>query len=64
MLGQISNEAAKHKVNIDNMINKNSGDYAYTIVDINETDKALIDNLNDSFNKIDSIIKTRVIRNV
>lgn len=64
MLGQISNVAANLKVNIDNMINKNSGDYAYTIVDINETDKALIDNLNDSFNKIDSIIKTRVIRNV
>lgn len=63
MLGQISSVAAEHKVNIDNMINKNSGDYAYTIVDINETDETLINDLNASFIQIDSIIKTRVINN-
>ncbi len=64
MLGQISNVAAAHKVNIDNMINKNSGDYAYTIVDINETDETLLNDLNVSFSQIDSIIKTRLINNI
>ena len=62
MLGQISNVAGNLGVNIENMINKNSGDYAYTIVDISDSDDKVINDLNEAFKKIDAMIKTRVIK--
>ena len=34
MIGQISKYFAEKNVNIENMINKGRGDYAYTMVDV------------------------------
>lgn len=63
MLGRISNIAGKFNVNIENMMNRNSGEYAYTIVDIKEQQPETIYNLNDALSKIDGVIKTRIIHN-
>lgn len=62
MLGQISTIAGQLNINIDNMMNRNSGDFAYTIVDISDTDPTLLANVKKAFDAIDSIIFTRIIR--
>lgn len=61
MLAHISSVAGNHMINIDNMLNRNSGDYAYTLVDIQETDPKLLSKLQQDFNQIESVIKTRII---
>lgn len=62
MLGQISHIAGELNINIDNMMNRNSGDYAYTIVDISDTDPTLLAKVKQSFDGIDSMLYTRIIR--
>lgn len=64
MLAHISSVAGNHMINIDNMLNRNSGDYAYTLVDIQETNPTLLAELQHDFNQIESVIKTRIIRKI
>lgn len=58
MLSQFSNAFAAKGINIENMVNKSKGDYAYTIMDVcgdaEETAK--------EFASIDGVIKVRVIK--
>lgn len=61
MLGQISTVAANNNVNIENMINKSRGDYAYTIVDVQDIDEDLRHQVIDSFTKISNMIRVRLI---
>ncbi len=61
MIGQISNTAGNQNINIDNMMNKNNGDYAYTMVDISTQDTAKIQELKSSFETIEGMIKVRCI---
>lgn len=63
MLGQISTVAANHKLNIENMINKSRGDYAYTIVDIQDIPTEQHQHVIDSLSQIDHMIKVRLIEN-
>lgn len=56
IISQIS--ANLSEINIENMLNKSKGDYAYTILDIdNKVDESIIEKLN----AIDGVIKIRVI---
>lgn len=58
MVGQITAAIASHGENISGMINGSKGDYAYTIIDIdNEFKKEMVDGLS----KIENIIRVRVI---
>lgn len=56
IISQISNVLTE--VNIENMINKSRGDYAYTMLDV---DGKVTDDTIKSVNEIDGVIKIRVI---
>lgn len=56
MIGQISKYFADNNVNIENMINKGRGDYAYTMVDVDH-------DMGDNTIDFDGILSVRVIKN-
>ncbi|NLC79508.1 MAG: 3-phosphoglycerate dehydrogenase, partial [Ruminococcaceae bacterium] len=58
MVGQITSVLANHKHNIEHMLNKSRGDYAYTLIDINEKPD---DSCLDELKAIDGVIRIRVI---
>lgn len=64
MIEYISGVTGALDVNIDNMMNKNSGNYAYTLVDLNDTDPVVLAKLKKGFDNIDGMIKVRLIRNI
>ena len=61
MLGQISTVAANYKVNIENMINKSRNDHAYTMIDVQTVDSKTKEGLMSALNKIEGMIKVRII---
>lgn len=62
MLGQISTEVANLGINIDNMINRSREDYAYTIVDIAETNEEKIAEVAAKIQSGENIIRVRAIK--
>jgi len=58
MVGQITAVLAKHKLNIDDMLNKNKGEVAYNIIDVSGDVPA---NLKDELGAIDGVLLVRVI---
>lgn len=62
MVGQITSLISSSALNIADMVNRSRGDYAYTMIDIeNNVNDEVLANLQDNFNKIDGMITTRVI---
>ena len=61
VLGQLSTKIANGSINIDNMINRGRGDYAYTLFDINETDVDKITTVAQTLHDIDEVVRVRVI---
>lgn len=62
MVGQISSGLAKYFINIEDILNRSRGNYAYTVIDIAETDEAILAEVVENFKKIDGIVNVRVIR--
>jgi len=60
MVGQITAVLAKHKLNIDDMLNKNKGEVAYNIIDVSGDVPV---NLKDELGAIDGVLLVRVIEN-
>lgn len=58
MLSQFSNAFAAKGTNIENMVNKSKGDYAYTMMDV----AANADAVAEEVAKLDGVIKVRVIK--
>jgi D-3-phosphoglycerate dehydrogenase len=58
MLTKITALIADDNVNIENLLNKSRGDYAYTMLDIDEADVA---QLKSEIEAIDGIIRVRII---
>ncbi len=58
MVGQISHVIAESGLNIANMINRNKGDHAYNLIDI---DGSVPEDVIEKINAIDGIIFTRII---
>ena len=58
MLTSITAVVAENNVNIENMLNKSKGDYAYTMIDIAQADT---DAITSKLNAIQGIIRVRVI---
>lgn len=58
MLTSITGAVAKDGVNIENMLNKSRGDFAYTMLDINAAD---CDAIGAQLSEIDGVIRVRVI---
>ncbi len=62
MVGQISSGLAKYFINIEDILNRSRGNYAYTVIDIAETDQAVLDEVIEKIKKIDGVVNVRVIR--
>ena len=58
MIAQLTSVFAKDGVNIENLVNKSRGDFAYTIVD---TDSPVSESVLNDLRAIDGIIKVRLI---
>ncbi|MCC9722493.1 phosphoglycerate dehydrogenase, partial [Streptococcus agalactiae] len=48
-------------INIDNIINRSKGDYAYTLIDLDETDNNKISTLIEEFEGDENIVRVRLI---
>lgn len=58
MLTAITGIVAENNVNIENMLNKSRGDYAYTMIDVNVENAAEIDT---RISAIEGVVKVRII---
>ena len=58
MLTSITSIVAQNNVNIENMLNKSKGDYAYTMLDVSGIDS---DEITKKIEAVDGIIRVRVI---
>lgn len=61
IVAKISTAVSDLGINIDNIINRSKGDFAYTLLDLDETDKAKIDHLVANFEKSENIVRVRLI---
>lgn len=61
VLGQVSTKIATGGINIDNMINRGRGDFAYTLVDVNEHDYEKIKEVAQSLHDLEEVVRVRVI---
>lgn len=62
MVGQISSAISSLNLNIGDMVNRSRGEYAYTIVDIeNEVDEDVIPDLEEKITQIKGMLTTRFI---
>jgi D-3-phosphoglycerate dehydrogenase len=58
VIGSISKTLSSKKINIENMLNKSKGDYAYTILDVNATN---LGDIKKALLLIDGVISVRII---
>ncbi|MCI5870448.1 3-phosphoglycerate dehydrogenase family protein [Streptococcus sp.] len=63
IVASISTAVSDLGINIDNIINKSKGDYAYTLLDLDETDETKVAELVNKFETSDNIVKVRLIKN-
>ncbi|KYP17504.1 3-phosphoglycerate dehydrogenase family protein [Streptococcus parauberis] len=61
IVAKISTAVSDMNINITNIINRSKGDYAYTLLDLDECDANKIDQLVQDFKNNDNIIKVRLI---
>lgn len=62
IVATISTAVSEQSINIANIINKSKGNYAYTLLDLDEEDEGKIAALVAQFEQIDAIIRVRVIK--
>lgn len=61
MIGKISTFVAEQGMNIANMVNRGRGDFAYTIVDLEELDYEKVERLVAKLEEIPDIVRVRAI---
>ncbi|WP_068674154.1 phosphoglycerate dehydrogenase [Oceanobacillus sp. Castelsardo] len=62
MVGRITSVISEHDLNIADMVNRSRGDYAYTMIDIDEeVNGDIIPSLLEAVEKIDGMVTVRVI---
>lgn len=61
IVAKISTAVSELDINIDNILNRSKGDYAYTLLDLDETDVAKVDQLVALFEASENIIRVRLI---
>ncbi|MCH4169119.1 MAG: phosphoglycerate dehydrogenase [Streptococcaceae bacterium] len=62
MIGRISKAVSDFEINIDNLVNRSRGDYAYTLLDIEEEDETKIQGILERFNAAENVLRARLIR--
>lgn len=60
MLGAIATAVAKQNLNIDNMINKSKGDWAYSLVDIDDL-CGKQDSIINALEEIEGVVRARIV---
>ncbi|MEY8700504.1 3-phosphoglycerate dehydrogenase family protein [Streptococcus ferus] len=63
IVAAISTAVSDLDINIANILNRSKGDYAYTLLDLDETDRSKVDKLAALFETSDHIVKVRLIAN-
>lgn len=61
IVASISTAVSELNINIDNIINRSKGDYAYTLLDLDETDRSKVEKLVAQFQESDKIVRVRLI---
>ncbi|MTB64307.1 phosphoglycerate dehydrogenase [Streptococcus sp. zg-86] len=61
MVAKISTAVSSLNINIDNILNRSKGDYAYTMLDLDEADMEKIKALAEQFESDENIVKVRII---
>ncbi|MFR0585142.1 phosphoglycerate dehydrogenase [Lactobacillus porci] len=61
MIGQISTNLAGRGINIENLVNKAKGKYAYTMIDIDEVDKKTRDSIVETLSAIPAVTRVRFL---
>ena len=62
MVGQITQTLSSHHLNIADMVNRSRGEYAYTMIDIdNKVEGSIIPQLEEKIKQIEGIVTTRII---
>lgn len=61
IVAAISTAVSDLDINIANILNRSKGDYAYTLLDLDETDRTKIDQLVRLFDSSNQIVKVRLI---
>ncbi|KKB44060.1 phosphoglycerate dehydrogenase [Bacillus thermotolerans] len=62
MVGQITSGLSERHLNIADMVNRSRGDYAYTMIDIdNEVAEDVLTELKTAIDKVDGVVMSRII---
>lgn len=61
MVGAVANAISDEGLNIDNMVNNNKGEYAYTLIDV-DTFNGKGQEIADRLSKVDGIVKVRIVK--
>ncbi|MED1471475.1 phosphoglycerate dehydrogenase [Bacillus salipaludis] len=62
MVGQITSAISSYDLNIADMVNRSRGDYAYTMIDIdNEVNGDILPAIEEKINQIEGIVTARII---
>lgn len=61
IVAKISTAVSDLNINIDNILNRSKGDYAYTLLDLDENDKSKVEELVANFEANDNIVRVRLI---
>ena len=62
MLSLLVDEIGQHNINIVHFMNKSKGEYAYTLIELDETDPALLEDLVQNIRKDENILSARLIK--
>lgn len=63
MVGQMSTGLADHQVNIENIINRSRGEYAYTLIDIEEISIEKLKTIVGRIKNVEGVLSVRVLKN-
>lgn len=64
MVAKISTAMSDLGINIDNIINRSKGNFAYTLLDLDELDRQKVDSLVAKFEADENIVRVRLIKGV
>ncbi len=62
VINKITGVVSEANINIANMLNKSKKDFAYTMLDLDETDAAKVDAIAKAIEEMAEVVKVRVIR--
>ena len=64
IIASLTKLLSEEGLNIDHIINKSRGDYAYTLVDITEADEEKVKEIIERIEEKEGILKVRLIKNL